>query len=128
MDRYERRRTIGRGMSGIVYEVADTYKDDVLAMKVFFAQAGFPKEETLLASKVTSPNVCRTYDCFYDDGGAACVTMEYVDGGTLAEFIERTGALSFNTCLPLFSQLLSGLTAISDAGVVHRDLKPGNIL
>src|SRR5207237_3355895 len=105
MSRYERRKILACGASCTVWEVLDMFKDELVAMKVLFPGAGFPREETLLASKVTHPNVCRIYDCFYDEQGSACITMELVDGGTLQDFLDdpkrfhRTNArLCFSNC------------------------------
>src|SRR5205823_1643766 len=70
----------------------------------------------------------RVYDCFVDDDGSICVAMELVPGGTLRELILRSGPLAQGLALSVLYQILDALEAIHKAGIVHRDIKPRNIL
>jgi WD40 repeat protein len=83
--------------------------------------------EVRSAREVVSPNVCRIFDLVVE-GGQELVSMEYIDGTTLAEtFLER-GPLELREAREIAAQFLSGLEAIHEAGLVHRDFKPENVM
>src|SRR6185436_15439837 len=91
------------------------------------------KREIQLARRVTHPNVCRIFDVSHHqpEGNAAGViflTMELLQGETLAERLRRTGPLSPQAALPIVRQISDALHAAHQVGVVHRDLKPGNVV
>src|SRR5208283_1691930 len=83
--------------------------------------------EVRIARQVSHPNVCRVYDIGEVDG-ATFLSMEYVDGEDLASLLRRIGRLPPDKALEIARQLCAGLAAAHDKGVVHRDLKPGNIM
>jgi hypothetical protein len=85
------------------------------------------REEVRMALKVSSPNVCRVFDLVEADG-REFVSMEFIDGTTLAEALRQRGPLALDEAQEIASQLLAGLAAIHDAGLVHRDVKPENIM
>ena len=85
------------------------------------------KREILLASKVTHRNVIRIHD-FGEAGDVKFISMNYVDGESLTALLQRDGALSVDRALPIVRQIGEALQAAHEAGVVHRDLKPQNIL
>jgi serine/threonine protein kinase/tetratricopeptide (TPR) repeat protein len=133
---------IASGGMGEVYEAEDLVLKETLAIKTIrteilqqgSAQARF-KREVHLARKVTHPNICRVFDLFWhkSDGPNSenvivFVSMELLKGETLAQRIRRTGRLSTQEAGPLINQIASGLEAAHRAGVVHRDLKPGNVI
>ena len=133
---------IAAGGMGEVYEAEDLTLKENLAIKTIRpevlqqnnALARF-KREVQLARKVTHANICRVFDLFWhkrtdDDGESviAFVSMELLRGETLAERIRRGGRFTADEAMPLIDQIASGLEAAHRAGVVHRDLKPGNVI
>jgi tetratricopeptide (TPR) repeat protein/TolB-like protein len=137
-------RFVARGGMGEVYEAQDTELQERVAVKVVRPELLQDprvlqrfKREVHLAKKVTHPNVCRIFDLFrhhdHDAGNDAksdvvLVSMELLDGETLAQCIRRDGKLAPEEALPLIAQIAGGLDAAHDSGVVHRDLKPGNVM
>jgi serine/threonine-protein kinase len=83
--------------------------------------------EVRLARGIAHPNVCRVYDIGEADGWCY-ISMELVDGETLASLLRRIGRLPAEKALDMARQLCAGLAAAHDCGVLHRDLKPSNIL
>jgi serine/threonine-protein kinase len=136
--RYRIVRFISRGAGGEVYEAEDLELRVRVALKSIRASiardpdalARF-KREILLARSISHPNVCRIFDLGQHrdgGGGAFFLTMELLDGETLADRIERRGRLPEAEALPLVRQMAAALGAAHDAGVVHRDFKPGNVV
>jgi len=133
-------RFIAEGGMGEVYEAEDLELHEHLAIKTLrpetlqeaTAIARF-KREVHLARKVTHPNVCRIYDLFRDrpDGNEAeivFVSMEFLRGETLASRIRNQGRMRIAEALPLITQMASALSAAHEAGIVHGDFKPGNVV
>ena len=85
------------------------------------------RNEVRIARQVSHPNVCRVYD-IGEAEGSTYLSMEYVDGEDLASLLRRIGRLPQDKALEIARQLCAGLAAAHDKGVVHRDLKPGNIM
>jgi WD40 repeat protein len=85
------------------------------------------REEVRAAREVVSPNVCRVFDLVEFDG-RELVSMEYVDGSTLAEMLRERSPLPLQEAREIASQFLAGLDAIHAAGLVHRDIKPENVM
>jgi hypothetical protein len=85
------------------------------------------RNEVRVARQVSHPNVCRVYD-IGDAEGSTYLSMEYVDGEDLASLLRRIGRLPQDKALEIARQLCAGLAAAHDKGVLHRDLKPGNIM
>ncbi|HWN81248.1 MAG TPA: protein kinase, partial [Candidatus Udaeobacter sp.] len=133
--RYLIRQLLGRGGMGEVYEAWDEELSIAVALKTLHIQAGNEalrrlKREGLLARSVSHPNVCRVYDLgTHGEGKAAAwfLTMELLRGDTLEERL-RAGTFSRAVALPLAQQMAAGLGAAHQAGVVHRDFKPGNVM
>src|SRR5262249_45283007 len=89
------------------------------------------RREVQLARQVTHPNVCRIFDVGYDrtEGrGLAYFTMEFLDGVTLSQMIRARGRMTVEGALPLVVQIASGLPALHEKGIIHRDFKPGNVM
>jgi eukaryotic-like serine/threonine-protein kinase len=84
------------------------------------------RREALSASKVNHPNVVNIFDVI-DHEGMTCIVMELLDGETLGSYLARNGALSLEKTLALLLPAMHGVAAANAQGVVHRDLKPGNI-
>lgn len=126
-DRYKLGDSLGHGASAVVRAAHDQKLGIDVAIKLFMG--GNTKrvlQELVVARKVNHPNVCRMYD-FGEVPGALYLSMELVKGGTLADrFALRTGPMP--EAAKILAQILDGLEAAHQAGVVHRDLKPQNIL
>jgi tetratricopeptide (TPR) repeat protein len=89
------------------------------------------KREIQLARRIAHPGVCRVYDLFEDTSTnppRLFLTMEKLDGETLAERIKRRGKIPRDEALAIFRQITAGLASAHAAGVVHRDLKPANVM
>ncbi len=131
--RYQLLAMIGRGGMGSVYQVRDCELDEVVALKVLHrGLVGSPemldrfRQEVKLARRVTHTNVARTYD-IGEHRGIRFLTMELVEGESLATLLERDGALQLDSALGIAAQMCSGMIAAHEAGVIHRDLKPENV-
>ncbi len=129
--RYTVERLLGRGGMGAVYLAIDEVLGKEVALKL--VDEGFAKnlervrDEVLLAQEVSHRNVCRTYD-LEEVEGHWLVKMEYIDGQTLADKVTAAGRLSVAEACAIARQIAQGLAAAHERGVVHRDLKPQNIL
>lgn len=132
--RYEILEMLGLGGMGAVYKARDRELDRVIAVKVIRPDlAGIPailqrfKQELILARQVTHRNVVRIFDLAEADG-VKFVTMEYVQGRDLRGALEEQGKLPVSDAVNIIQQVCRGLEAAHSEGVVHRDLKPGNLM
>jgi serine/threonine protein kinase len=132
--RYRIVSLLGRGGMGEVYSANDLLLGQRVALKFLPLQwtsdestlARF-RNEVRIARQISHPNVCRVYD-IGEAEGSTYLSMEYVDGEDLASLLRRIGRLPQDKALEIARQLCAGLAAAHDKGVVHRDLKPGNIM
>jgi serine/threonine protein kinase/tetratricopeptide (TPR) repeat protein len=125
---------------GEVYEVNDTALNEHVALKIISPEISSDerailrfKREIQLARKITHPNVCRIFDVGYHQGerneaSFVFLTMELLEGCTLADRIYSLGQMSTSAAFPVVAQLAAGLDAAHQAGVVHRDFKCGNVM
>jgi tetratricopeptide (TPR) repeat protein/tRNA A-37 threonylcarbamoyl transferase component Bud32/TolB-like protein len=137
-DRYRVVRFIARGGMGEVYEVEDLELRERVALKTVRPEAARDataverfKREIQLARKVTHPNVCRIFDVSHHregEEGVIFLTMELLPGETLSQRLHRGGPLGTEEALPIVRQIAEALHAAHQAGVIHRDLKPGNVM
>ncbi|HEY3443812.1 MAG TPA: protein kinase [Paludibaculum sp.] len=132
--RYEIQAVLGEGGMGAVYRARDRELDRLVALKVIraeFANHGEIlrrfKQELILARQVTHKNVVRIFDLGVTDG-LKFITMEYVDGRDLKSMLVKGGKMAPATAVKIIRQVLLGLQAAHNEGVVHRDLKPQNIM
>jgi serine/threonine protein kinase len=133
--RYEIAEVLGRGGMGVVYRAQDRQLGEDLAVKVLRPDLGVLdavtlerfKQELKLARRITHRNVVRTYD-IGEAGGTYYITMELVRGTTLATFIRDAGQLDVAATLTIGKQLCRALEVAHEEGIVHRDIKPQNLL
>ena len=133
-DRYQIRSQLGRGGMGEVWRAFDLKLRVEVALKAMLPdlfktekRRDLLRREVRAAREVVSPNVCRIFDLIEVDG-RELVSMEYVDGGTLLSLLAERGPLDLKEAQDIASQFLAGLEAIHQAGLVHRDVKPENIM
>ncbi len=134
-NRYLVEATLGTGGLGIVYKVRDRVIGESVALKVLrpdvvardAAAGGSLADELRVARRITHRNVVRLHDLGEADG-ITFLTMEFVDGASLATIIETRGALHPTSVLSIARQLLRALSAMHAEGIVHGDLKPANLL
>ncbi len=131
--RYRIERYLCAGGMGEVYAALDLNSGMPVALKFMHAfPTGRPqalsrfRREVALAQSIHHPNVCRTLDLAGPEDEPFCV-MDLLDGETLAQRLTEGGAMSPEEALPLALQMCDGLAAAHAAGVLHRDLKPGNV-
>jgi serine/threonine protein kinase/Flp pilus assembly protein TadD len=138
-DRFTVIRYIARGGMGEVYEVADRLLQDVrVALKIILPEiagdAGSSRrfeQEVLLARKVTHPNLCPIYDIArYDDPPPPLLflTMKLLAGETLSSRLRQPEPIRREEAIAIVRQMVAGLGAIHAAGVIHRDIKPNNVM
>ena len=135
-NRYRVQRLLGKGGMGAVYLAHDEVLGDLVALKVISSAWASDeaamierfKRECAAARKVSSPHVIRIHDLGEARPGLLYLSMEYVQGRTLAELITSRGLVPISDCIDILGQICAGLTAAHDSGVIHRDLKPSNVL
>jgi eukaryotic-like serine/threonine-protein kinase len=132
--RYEIIQMLGEGGMGAVYKARDRELDRFVALKVIrpeFAQSADTlhrfKQELILARQVTHRNVIRIFD-LGEAEGTKFITMEYVDGRDLKSVLRESGKLEPKRAAEIIDQVCRALEAAHMEGVVHRDLKPQNIM
>src|SRR6202162_6409267 len=133
-ERYEILELLGQGGMGAVYKARDTELERLVALKLIRADlASNPeilrrfKQELILAREVTHRNVIRIFD-LGQAKGFKFITMEFVEGRDLRVVIREKGKLSPDEAVRIISQVCRALESAHAAGVVHRDLKPQNIM
>jgi serine/threonine-protein kinase len=133
--RYEIRRVLGSGGMGMVFQAHDRDLDEPVALKILRPEIASMdpqilerfKTEIRVARRIAHRNVVRTYD-FGDADGIKFISMELIQGMTLKQLFRSKGALPLGVGLQIAKQAVAGLVAAHDMGVVHRDVKPHNIM
>jgi len=131
--RYEILEYIGKGGMGVVYKAHDRTLDETVAIKILRPEFDDPAiaqrflTEIKLARRVTHRNVCRIHD-YGEAQSVRFISMQFVDGIELGQMIRSRGRLSAAEGYDIALQLVDGLEAIHDQGIVHRDLKTSNVM
>jgi len=132
--RYRVESRLARGGMATVYLGTDTRLDRTVALKIAHPELSGDEEfvrrfigEARSAAKLSSPNVVAVYDQG-SDGDVHYLAMEYVPGLTLRALLDERGRLSPREALDITEGVLAGLAVAHDAGIVHRDVKPENVL
>jgi serine/threonine protein kinase len=134
-DRYDMGRGLGSGGMGEVFLARDRVLGRDVALKVLRRQYAGDSEfaerflrEARSAASLSHPNIVQVYDRGETEDGASYIAMEYVPGGTLKEKISREGPLAAREAAALGAQVAEALGAAHERGMVHRDIKPQNVL
>lgn len=136
--KYEIKRRIGRGAMGVVYEAFDPFVQRTVAIKVMHSSGNMEPAtvqklreaffaEVYSAGRMHHPSVISVYDAGQEDD-LNYIVMEFVDGSTLQEYVTGDRSLSPNQVVDVIYQCAKGLDYVHREGVIHRDLKPGNIM
>ncbi len=133
-DRYTLEKELGRGGMGVVYLARDVQLDRPVALKFLGALVDKSPEfrqrferEAKAAAKVNHPNIVSIYDIGLREG-ETYIAMEFVEGPNLHQYVQHKGKRSPREAINIIMQACSALAAIHDAGIVHRDIKPDNIV
>jgi eukaryotic-like serine/threonine-protein kinase len=144
-NRFRILRAVGEGGMGHVFEAYDSELAVRVALKIIRPEiASNPealhrfRQEVRLARRITHPNVCRTFDIERETRvvdpvsntkqEVVFLTMEFLEGETLDSWIKRTGSLPLDEALHVARQIADALTAAHAIGIVHRDMKPANVM
>src|ERR687890_1634564 len=134
-NRYDVGRTLGSGGMGEVFLARDRVLGRDVALKVlrtqFAGDSEFAerfKREARSAASLSHPNIVQVYDRGETQDGASYIAMEYVPGGTLKEQIERRGPFGDRETAVVGAQIADALEAAHEQGMIHRDIKPPNVL
>jgi serine/threonine protein kinase/Tfp pilus assembly protein PilF len=134
-NRYQVLEKLGEGGMGRVYKALDLELDRAVALKTIRTEKGKGpevlkrfKQELVLARKITHKNVVRIYDLGEAEGGVKFFTMELVEGQSLRDLLREKKTMPTKEAISFMTQMLSGLAEAHSQGVVHRDLKPQNIM
>ena len=133
-DRYQIIKSIGEGGMANVYLAYDTILDRDVAVKVLRGDLSNDEKfvrrfqrEALNASSLSHPNIVEVYDVG-DDNGQYFIVMEYIEGKNLKDLIKKRGKLTVTEVVDIMSQIADGLSVAHDSYIIHRDIKPQNIM
>lgn len=133
-DRYQIIKTIGEGGMANVYLAYDTILERNVAVKVLRGDLATDEKfvrrfqrEALSASSLSHPNIVEVYDVG-EDNGIYYIVMEYIDGKHLKQLLKKRGKLSLNEVVDIMLQLTDGMACAHDSYIIHRDIKPQNIM
>ena len=131
-------RELGKGATGAVYLAEDTFKHRNVAIKVMFPEVlkdavdgelyrRMFLNEASLAGKIQHPHIVAIYDAVVEEG-MSYIVMEYVEGGTLEKFCRPESLLHIQEIAEIIFKCVRALAFANTEGLIHRDVKPGNIL
>ena len=131
--KYQILRLIGRGGMGVLYHARDIDKGREVALKVMSSQSLEDAEararfqhEAQLAARLQHRNIVKVFE-FGEDGDTPFIAMEFLRGATLSEHLSRREPMAVRSKLDVIIQVCEGLQCLHEEGIVHRDVKPGNI-
>lgn len=134
-DRFDVLEVLGKGGMGTVYKVRDRQVGTVFALKLLHQNLQSDpavlkrfEQEAKAAERLDHPNLVPTYAHGVTQKGEPYLLIEYVQGETLAQIIEREGALDEDRAINLFQQICNALTYAHENQIVHRDIKPANLI
>ena len=132
--RYEVQEIIGVGGMSVVYKAYDNVDDRIVAVKILKDEYSDDveflrrfKNESKAIAVLSHPNIVKVYDVSFGEK-LQYIVMEYVDGITLKEYIQKQHIITWNDAVYFTSQILRALQHAHDKGIVHRDIKPQNII
>ena len=132
--RYLIQEVIGVGGMAVVYKALDNFDNKTVAVKIlkeeYSADEEFRrrfKNESRAVAILSHPNIVKVYDVSFGEQ-LQYIVMEYVDGITLKQYINKKGALTLKEAVIITTQILRALSHAHDKGIVHRDIKPQNIM
>lgn len=133
-DRYQIIKSIGEGGMANVYLAYDTILDRNVAVKVLRGDLATDEKfvrrfqrEALSASSLSHPNIVEVYDVG-EDNGQYYIVMEYIEGCQLKQLLKKRGKLTLSEVIDIMLQISDGLSVAHDAYIIHRDIKPQNIM
>jgi serine/threonine-protein kinase len=133
-DRYELDDRLGSGGMSTVYRATDRVLERTVAVKVLAEHLSDDEKfvarfrrEALAVAKLVHPNIVQVYDTGVDNG-RHFIVMEYVEGKSGAQLLQRDGALRPGTAVEIAAQACAGLEYAHRQGIIHRDVKPGNLM
>ena len=133
-DRYQIIKSIGEGGMANVYLAYDTILERNVAVKVLRGDLANDEKfvrrfqrEALQASSLSHPNIVEVYDVG-EDNGEYYIVMEYVEGKHLKNLLKKRGKLTITEVVDIMLQVTSGLSVAHDSYIIHRDIKPQNIM
>lgn len=125
---------IGEGGMGIIYKAEHLTLEQIVAIKALPSSLSSNKEirerfvrEAKIQAKISHPNIVNIHN-FIEQDGNYYIIMEYVEGETLDEIIRKSGLIPPDRCLKLIEQICAGIGYAHKKGIIHRDIKPGNIM
>ena len=133
-ERYQIIKTIGEGGMANVYLAYDTILDRNVAVKILRGDLSNDEKfvrrfqrEALNASSLSHPNIVEVYDVG-DDNGQYFIVMEYIEGKNLKDLLKKRGRLTVSEVVDIMQQISDGLSVAHDSYIIHRDIKPQNIM
>ena len=133
-DRYQIIRTIGEGGMANVYLAYDTILNRNVAVKILRGDLAHDekfvrrfKREAISASSLNHPNIVEMYDVG-EDNGDNFIVMEYIDGRTLKSLVKKRGSLTLPEVIDIMLQLTSAIACAHESYIIHRDIKPQNVM
>ena len=133
-DRYQIIKSIGEGGMANVYLAYDTILDRNVAVKVLRGDLAHDEKfvrrfqrEALSASSLSHPNIVEVYDVG-EDNGQYYIVMEYIEGKQLKQLLKKRGKLTLTEVIDIMLQITDGMSIAHDAYIIHRDIKPQNIM
>ncbi|MBI4816755.1 MAG: serine/threonine protein kinase [Deltaproteobacteria bacterium] len=133
--RFQVEKLLGEGAMGRVYRARHVNLDKIVAIKVLHPEIGRDPQvverfqrEARAASRLEHPHSLQVLDFGKDDEHGLFISMEFLDGRDVETMIKDSGAISAERAIRIMAQVLSALSAAHELGIVHRDMKPGNVM